>query len=91
MTSGKQIRDFLPVEAVAAKFLDRSINHVNSSTVKVFNLSTGNPSSLATFAKHWWSVFGAKGRLLIGEIPLRPDEVLQFIPGDDLLLLEDVA
>ena len=81
MTKGEQLRDFLPVEAVAATFLERSLYHVKSSNVQVFNLTSGEPCSLASFAQHWWRFWEAKGHLMLGELPYRPNEVMQYLPG----------
>jgi nucleoside-diphosphate-sugar epimerase len=89
MTKGEQIRDFLAVQDVAATFLGRSVHPSNHhQNVRVLNLSSGTAGTLADFAQHWWQQWGAQGRLLLGEIPYRTGEVMQYIPGPQLLLVD---
>jgi nucleoside-diphosphate-sugar epimerase len=89
VTKGEQIRDFLPVQDVAAAFLARSVGRLNeSNNVEIFNLGSGTPCTLSRFAQYWWNYWGAKGRLLIGEIPYRSGEVMRYIPGSQLLTVE---
>jgi nucleoside-diphosphate-sugar epimerase len=81
MTLGEQVRDFIPVEQVAAAFvraLDRS--DLEPGQPKLENLGTGQPQSLRTFAEHWWKVWNAKGKLLPGALPYRNNEVMRYVP-----------
>jgi nucleoside-diphosphate-sugar epimerase len=84
MTGGEQIRDFMPVEAVAQTFLDRMhFPEMPTSQVKVYNLCYGEPLSLHTFAERCWTNWGARGQLLVGSIPYRNGEVMRYVAGDD--------
>jgi nucleoside-diphosphate-sugar epimerase len=89
MTRGEQIRDFLHVQDVAATFLARTVySSGHQQAVRVFNLSSGAPCTLAEFAQYWWRHWGAEGRLLFGEKPYRTGEVMQYIPGPELLMVD---
>ncbi len=89
MTLGEQIRDFQPVENVAKAFLKRTINLTKvSNKVKVYNLSTTRPMTTINFATEAWSKFGAKGKLLPGEIPYREGEIMKYIPGDEIIKVD---
>lgn len=90
MTEGQQIRDLMPVEAVARAFLDRVCNPLQrESCVQVFNLSCGDPISIRTFAERWWAYWGARGRLLPGTIPYRSGEVMRYVAGPNLFKIAD--
>ena len=81
MTAGEQIRDYIPVEEVASAFLNAAIrNDVRSGSPLVYNIGTGQPVSMRTFAEKWWKAWDAKGILRIGAIPYRPNEVMRFVP-----------
>ena len=86
MTAGEQIRDFMAVEDVAHLFLERAILPAYfNQALKVFNLSSGNPSSIRSFAEYWWKFWNAKGKLLPGILPYRSHEVMRFVAGADLI------
>lgn len=86
MTKGEQIRDFMPVEAVARTFLERAcVPEAADSRVQLYNLSSGTPMSIAAFAEQWWRQWQAPGHLLLGRVPYRPDEVMRFVAGENLL------
>ena len=81
MTPGEQIRDFVPVEDVAAAFLDVCVNRpLTPGRPEVHNVGTGRPVTILAFAEHWWRTWGAKGRLLPGAIPYRAGEVMRYAP-----------
>lgn len=84
MTKGEQIRDFQPVEAVSKAFLDRATTNNFNEGSCIMNLGTGTPLSLATFAKNWWTNWHSQGKLLIGTLPYRPNEVMRYSPKLDL-------
>jgi len=81
MTLGNQVRDFIPVSIVAHEFL-RSLTDENLVPGKpeIRNIGTGKPQSLLDFATFWWKKWGAKGRLLPGQIPYRRNEAMRYIP-----------
>jgi len=89
MTLGEQVRDFLPVQNVASTFLARSVEDSNEPiSVGKFNLSSGVPCTLSSFAQYWWKYWGAQGRLLLGEIPYRRGEIMRYIPGSQIILVD---
>jgi len=77
MSFGEQVRDFVPVEAVAQAFL-HAIDCPSPSLVA--NVGTGRPQTVLEFAEFWWKKLGATGKLLPGKIPYRPDEVMRYVP-----------
>lgn len=81
MTSGEQIRDFTPVEEVAAAFVSAvSKPDLDPGRPKIENLGTGKPQTLFNFAQTWWSAWKSSGNLLPGSIPNRPNEVMRYVP-----------
>lgn len=81
MTSGKQIRDFTPVEFAATQILDIATSLDLTPGRPVFrNIGTGRPQQLREFAAFWWRQWQASGRIIFGEIPDRPNEVMYYIP-----------
>jgi nucleoside-diphosphate-sugar epimerase len=81
MSEGKQVRDFVPVEFVAKTFIDSlGRNDLEPGKPVINNLGTGHPMSLRVFAEREWKEWDAKGQLLIGELPSRPEEVMRYVP-----------
>jgi nucleoside-diphosphate-sugar epimerase len=81
LTSGEQVRDFIPVERVAAELLSAARDETLEAGVpRVCNIGTGRPQTVRQFAEHWWREFGAQGQLLIGKLPYRSDEVMRYVP-----------
>lgn len=81
MSEGEQVRDFVPVEFVAKTFIGAlERDDLQAGEPVINNLGTGQPMSLKEFAEREWKRFGASGRLLIGEVPTRPGEVMRFVP-----------
>ena len=81
MTLGEQVRDFIPVEQVAKSLLD----HIGNSDLKegipmIKNLGTGKPTTVAEFSSYWWKHWKAKGKLKIGALPYRENEVMRYVP-----------
>ena len=89
MTYGEQIRDFMPVEAVARTFLGRVSQPDSPAEAQVFNLSSGNPGSIRLFAERWWKHWDAKGKLLLGNLPYRNGEVMCYVAGEDKIPIGD--
>jgi hypothetical protein len=46
----------------------------------VRNVGSGRPQTVRQFAERWWREFGAQGKLLIGDLPYRSDEVMRYVP-----------
>jgi len=80
MTLGEQVRDFQPVEAVAAAFLGTCVTPPDDSRLMVRNLGSGCPTTLREFAEAWWSRWNAAGTLELGAVPYRNEEVMRFVP-----------
>lgn len=80
MSAGLQVRDFISAPEVAAQFLSAlNFDGVEPGFPHVRNVGTGHPQTLIEFARHWWQKFDAKGRLLPGEVGLRPGEVTRLV------------
>lgn len=81
MTLGEQIRDFVPVEKVAKDFLWAAcMISLNAGEPLIRNIASGNPTSLKEFARSHWSQLGAKGKLKLGALPYRENEVMRLVP-----------
>lgn len=81
MTTGEQIRDFTPVESVAAEFLRVATGaNLQPGTPIIRNIGTGRPQSLRCFAEHWWKHWNASGKLLFGAVPQRNREIMRYVP-----------
>jgi len=89
MTPGAQVRDYVDVQQVGRAFL-RAIEagDVKAGVPWVRNVGSGVPVSMKAFAEHWWSRWNAPGRLLVGALPYRPNELMRCVPrsGPDLLV-----
>ena len=87
MSEGLHIRDFIHVTDVAAKFVDALAREDLKAGQPVFeHLGSGHPQSLADFAAKEWKRFGATGRILTGELPMRRNEIMRFVPSVKLSL-----
>jgi nucleoside-diphosphate-sugar epimerase len=81
MTRGEQIRDFIPVETVGGAFVGAlARTDLCAGEPKVENLGTGKPQTLRAFAEFWWKQWKAKGRLKVGMLPYRDNEVMHYVP-----------
>ena len=47
----------------------------------IANLGTGQPKSLREFAEEQWESHGAAGKLQIGLIPYRDNEIMRYVPN----------
>lgn len=81
MSPGEQIRDYIEVEKVAALFIKAATSlNLLPGQPKQYNVGSGIPVTMREFAAKFWSHWNAKGRLLIGALPYRPNEVMRFAP-----------
>lgn len=80
MTAGEQIRDFVPVEEVARGFLAEITATRQAGVPFIANLGTGQPQTVAAFAHKIWYECRATGKLKLGALPYRPNEVMRFVP-----------
>lgn len=83
MTKGEQIRDFIEVKKVCNLLLDESLDLVNeiNSKIIVSNLGSGLPIKLFDFANNFWIKNNPKGKLIVGAIPYRDDEIMRYVPN----------
>jgi nucleoside-diphosphate-sugar epimerase len=80
MSSGLQIRDFINVSDVAYQFLSAlDFSQVLAGRPIVRNIGTGKGQTLLEFARSWWDVWGAKGKLAPGQIDLRPGDLKRIV------------
>ncbi len=79
MSGGEQVRDFIPVEEVARQFV-QAFDFSGSLPGQPFvgHVATGRPQTLLAFAQHWWRHWGATGRLIVGAVPYRHNEVMRI-------------
>ena len=84
MSAGEQIRDFVPVQSVAAQFV-RHLDFAGNSAGEpsIHHVCSGAHQSLLEFAQYWWRHWGATGSLLPGVIPYRPNEIMRLLPAPD--------
>jgi nucleoside-diphosphate-sugar epimerase len=81
MTAGEQIRDFVQVQNVAEAFVTAlARNDLRAGEPKIENVGTGKPQTLRAFAEFWWRQWNAKGKLKIGDVPYRANEVMRYVP-----------
>ena len=81
LTPGEQVRDFISVTTVAQRLLDECRDGTLQPGVpRVANLGTGEPTTVRDFADHWWREWRAPGKLVVGALPYRQDEVMRYVP-----------
>jgi len=81
LTEGEQVRDFIPVEEVARRFLkELDFNNEKAGMPVVDNIGTGKPQKIKDFATYWWQKWNAQGQLHFGKIPYRENEVMRYVP-----------
>jgi nucleoside-diphosphate-sugar epimerase len=86
MSLGRQVRDFVPVENVAAAFVETAtVRSLIRGRPLIRNIGTGNPQTLLEFAQYWWKRLGAMGKLQPGLVPYRANEVMRYVPLVTLL------
>ena len=88
MTSGNQIRDFIKVEEVAQHFVNAILRKdIVSFKPLVVNIGNGYGTSLRNFAIKEWKNFNASGKLIIGGLESRPNEIQRMVANIDGLKL----
>jgi len=82
MSEGQQVRDFVPVEAVARALIDECVwlSCGTTASVSICNLGSGNPQTVLQFAQNIWSTHEAQGKLLPGALTYREGEVMRYVP-----------
>ncbi|WP_375585611.1 NAD-dependent epimerase/dehydratase family protein [Cyclobacterium xiamenense] len=77
MTDGNQVRDFVSVESVTHHLLHSTLEKMldDKYCAYISNLGSGYGKRLSDFALEKWQSLNAKGKLLIGALESRPDEM----------------
>ncbi len=84
MSAGTQVRDFIDVADVSHQFVQAlDFAGVEPGNPHVRNIGTGQAASLMQFAQRWWAQWNATGRLLPGEVGLRPGELARLVANVD--------
>jgi nucleoside-diphosphate-sugar epimerase len=80
MSPGDQLRDFVSVQEVADQFV-RALDFGNVVPGKpmIQHVVGEGPQTLRQFAEHWWSQWGATGKLSLGAVPYRPNELMRLV------------
>ena len=79
MTYGEQIRDFCRVDQVSKIILEETLN-LNEKRISIKNIGSGNPKKLKDFVFEAWEKLNAKGKIELGAIPYRENEVMRYVP-----------
>jgi nucleoside-diphosphate-sugar epimerase len=85
MTEAEQVRDFIAVTDVADQLIQscRRLCASPGSIRELSNMGSGKPTTLRSFAEHWWQHWNATGSIHFGKLPYRNGEVMRYVP--DLL------
>ncbi len=84
LTPGEQVRDYTHVED-AARIIVRLATCADFAAGKVFNLASGQPQSLADFARRLARVLGGVDLLHFGARPYRKGEMMRLVADVDRL------
>jgi len=80
MSKGEQLRDFIPVEDVAKTFLQAlDFENTTPGMPLIEHVATGNPQTVLEFSRHWWNHWQAKGKLEVGVVPYRHNEMMRIV------------
>ena len=80
MTEGEQIRDFIPVEAVARHLhIATERCDLQPSQPLVVNIGSGQGLRVVDFARQQWQQLGATGSLKPGAIPSRAGQMARLV------------
>ena len=81
MTRGEQIRDFTPVDLVTKKLLSLALKvDLEKDNGVIKNVGSGNIMSILDFASKEWKKRNSKGKLLVGALPYRKNEIMRYVP-----------
>jgi len=81
MTKGEQIRDFTSVDDVVSDIIKSLLfDNVFSGKPIIANIGSGVAQSVHQFCSYWWKKWNAKGKLIVGAVPYRDDEVMRYVP-----------
>jgi nucleoside-diphosphate-sugar epimerase len=86
LSSGRQVRDFIPVEEVADEFARTVLARIasgpraaESGSLHVRNIGTGQGVSVREFATRWWEHWGGRGELVFGALEDRTTEPQRLV------------
>ena len=84
MSLGEQVRDFVDVMEVA-KVLVSGLDFTDTKpgTARIHNLGTGKAQTLREFSEYWWQRWDARGKLCIGALPYRKNELMRLVPDEE--------
>jgi nucleoside-diphosphate-sugar epimerase len=82
MSPGEQIRDYIQVTEIS-RLLVKALDDPSFTpgVPTAYNLGTGTPVSMRQFAEKFWDEWNASGKLRIGALPYRENEVMRFVPS----------
>ncbi|MCX5768440.1 MAG: NAD-dependent epimerase/dehydratase family protein [Gemmatimonadetes bacterium] len=82
MSPGEQLRDFVRVDQVAEMLvmLAERIQERKDGGIEEVNIASGVTRSVADFARECWREWHATGRLLIGALPYKDNEMMRVVP-----------
>lgn len=82
MSPGEQLRDFVRVDQAAEMLvmLAERIQERKDGGIEEVNIASGVTRSVADFARECWREWHATGRLLIGALPYKDNEIMRVVP-----------
>jgi len=81
MTKGEQVRDFINVKEVASDLINElDFSSIEKGLPTIKNVGSGQPKSVYDFCTYWWNKWNAAGKLNVGVLPYRKNEVMRFVP-----------
>ena len=82
MTPGEQIRDFIHVQDVAHQLLFAATKaELIPGKTLVKNCASGIPQTVKNFCQNNWNIYSMGGKLNLGTLPYRKNEVMRFVPS----------
>lgn len=91
MTRGEQIRDTSHINIIASLLYDETLRIVESKKydVRISNMGSGNNISMKKFATDIWEKNKARGKLLLGNLSYRDNEIMNYVPNlDDINIIK---
>lgn len=84
MTEGQQVRDFVHVHDVATAIVDAlEFDNVSPGQPILRNIGSGREQTVREFSEYWWNFWNAKGKLEIGKLEYRANNLLRIVPEID--------
>ncbi|WP_062307801.1 NAD-dependent epimerase/dehydratase family protein [Polynucleobacter sinensis] len=87
MSKGEQLRDFIRVEEVAKAFIQAlDFSNCTFGSPSIQHVATGCPQSVLEFSQYWWNRWQARGRLIVGAVPYRHNEMMRVITSKQTII-----